>query len=63
MMSNLNGEQILEKIYDELLEQDAKGLLEDEVDRIRNVYNLHPDDDRDEVIFFIAESIYENHYT
>ena len=53
----------LEKIYDQLLEQDAKGLLEDEIDRIRNVYNLHPDDDRDEVIGFIAESIFYNFYT
>jgi|TARA_R110000803_G_scaffold120661_2_gene188687 hypothetical protein len=62
-MSNIHKEQTLEKIYDELLEQDAKLLLSEEIDELCYLYNLHADDDRDEIIFFIAESIYENQYT
>ena len=63
MMSNIQTEQTLEQIYDELLEQDAKLLLSEEIDELCYLYNLHADDDRDEIIFFIAESIYENQYT
>ena len=62
-MSNIQTEQTLEQIYDELLEQDAKLLLTEEIDELCYLYNLHADDDRDEIIFFIAESIYENQYT
>tara|TARA_R110002126_G_scaffold36359_1_gene110737 strand:+ start:15 stop:230 length:216 start_codon:yes stop_codon:yes gene_type:complete len=62
-MSNIYKEQTLEQIHDELLEQDAKLLLSEEIDELCYLYNLHADDDRDEIIFFIAESIYENQYT
>jgi hypothetical protein len=38
-------------------------LLDDEVNTIARESGLHADDDRDKIIFFIAESIYENQYT
>ena len=63
MMSNTHNEQIQEQIYEQVLEDDSKGLLENEIRDVQLMYNLHPDDDRDDILFFIAESIYENQYT
>lgn len=55
------NEQVFEKIFDEVLEQDKKGLLEDEIEEICYLYDLHADDDRDEILGFIAENIFYNH--
>jgi hypothetical protein len=33
------------------------------VQTIAECYNLHQDDDRDEIVQFIAENIYHNFYT
>lgn len=62
-MSNTTKEQALEQIFDEVLEQDSKGLLETEIRDMQLIYNLHPDDDRDAILEFIAESIYYNQDT
>ena len=61
-MSNTNTEQTLEQIFDEVLEQDSKNLLEDEIEEICYLYELDADDDRDEILGFIAESIYYNQH-
>lgn len=61
-MSNLQNEQTLEQIFDEVLEHDSQGLLEDEIDEICYLYDLHADDDRDEILGFIAESIFYNQH-
>jgi len=61
-MSNIHNEQTLEQIFDEVLEQDSKGLLEDDIEEICYLYGLHTDDDRDEILGFIAESIYYNQH-
>jgi len=62
-MTNITNEQTLEQIFDEVLEQDSKGLLEDDIDEICYLYELHADDDREEILGFIAESIYYNQHT
>ena len=66
-MSNMHNEQTNEKIYeeifDEVLEQDSKGLLEDDIEEICYLYELHADDDRDEILSFIAEGIFYNQHT
>ena len=62
-MSNITNEQTLEQIFDEVLEHDSQGLLEDEIDEICYLYDLHADDDRDEILGFIAESIFYNQHT
>ena len=66
-MSNIHNEQTNEKIYeeifDEVLEQDSKGLLEDDIEEICYLYELHADDDRDEILSFIAEGIFYNQHT
>ena len=60
-MSNLyNQEQLenqFETILDQLLNQDRKGLIDDEINSVANNYGLSPDDDRDEIINFLAEFI------
>jgi len=56
------NEQAFDKILHEVLEQDSKGLLEDEIEEICYLYELHADDDRDEILGFIAESIYYNQH-
>jgi len=62
-MSNLNEGIILERLSEELIAQDNKGLLDNEVQTIAEFYSLHEDDDRDEIINFIAEGIYYNYYS
>ena len=53
-----HNEQELENIQNYVLEQDRKGLLDDKIDYTAFAYGLHPDDDRDEILEFIAESIF-----
>ena len=62
MMSNIHTEQTLEQIHEQVLEDDAKLLLTEEIDEISYLYNLHADDDRDEILNFIAESIFYNQH-
>ena len=61
-MSNTHNEQTLEQIYEQVLEDDSKGLLETEIRDMQLIYNLHPDDDRDEILSFIAEGIFYNQH-
>jgi hypothetical protein len=56
------NEQAFDKILHEVLEQDSKGLLEDDIEEICYLYELHADDDRDEILSFIAESIFYNQH-
>ena len=59
-MSVIHNEQQLENIYDDVVEMDNKGLLEIEIRDMVINYGLHPDDDRDEILQLIAESILNN---
>jgi hypothetical protein len=63
MMSNIHNERTLEQIHEQVLEDDAKLLLTDEIDEICYLYELHADDDREAILEFIAESIYYNQHT
>ena len=60
-MSNLHNEEQLqnqfETILDQLLDQDRKGLIDDEINIVARNYDLDEDDDRDEIINFLAECI------
>ncbi len=58
-MSNIINELSLERLYDRAVEQDAKGLIEDDINNISIRYNLHQDDDRDQILQIIAEIQYE----
>jgi hypothetical protein len=60
-MSNLHNQEQLqnqfETILDRLLDQDRKGLIDDEINTVARNYDLDEDDDRDEIINFLAEFI------
>lgn len=58
-MSNTANIMILENLFDEVLEQDEKGLLDDEVNEIAREQGLHIDDDRDEILEIITNRIFE----
>jgi hypothetical protein len=61
-MSNLHNQEQLENqfetILDRLLDQDRKGLIDDEIHTVARNYGLNEDDDRDEIINFLAEFIF-----
>ena len=61
-MSNTINTMILENLFDEVLEQDEKGLLENEVNEIAREQGLHVDDDRDEILGIITNRIFEVKY-
>ena len=61
-MSNTTNTMILENLFDEVLAQDAKGLLENEVNDIAREQGLHVDDDRDEILEIITNRIFEVKY-
>jgi len=58
----MEAKKSLKDLREELEELDRKGDIElsDRINMIAHVYNLHNDDDRDEVIQFIAEERYYN---
>jgi hypothetical protein len=56
------NEQVFDRIWDEVLDLDSKGLLENQIRDIQFQYNLHPDDDRDEILQLIAEEIHDERY-
>ena len=55
-MSNQHNEKAFEKIMQEVEELDKQGKLELEIQTVCETYGLHEDDDRDDILFFIAES-------
>jgi hypothetical protein len=59
-MSNTTNNQALEQIFEEVLDLDQQGLLEEDIRIICDVYGLHEDDDRDEILGFIAENRFYN---
>jgi hypothetical protein len=59
-MSSQRKEDAFDKLMAQVEEDDAKGKLEAEVQCVSHRYGLHEDDDRDEILFHIAESFYDN---
>jgi|TARA_A100001011_G_C13647706_1_gene570373 hypothetical protein len=55
-MSNQHNKKAFEKIMQEVEELDKQGKLEAEIQTVCKTYGLHEDDDRDDILFFIAES-------
>ena len=60
-MSNHTNEQALERLLDEVVEQDSKGLLEEEIFTIVDNYGLDEDINRQEILEFIAERMFYNY--
>lgn len=61
-MSNLHNQEQLENIHHQVIEWDRKNKLDIEINSIAMTYSLHADDDRDEILQFIAESIFYDNY-
>ena len=59
-MSSQHNEKEFEKIMQEVEQLDREGMLEEDVQTVARVYGLHEDDDRDDILFFIAENLYES---
>ena len=59
-MSNQHNQNEFDKVIQEVERLDEEGHLEEEIFTICDVYGLHADDDRDEILFFIAENLFEN---
>ena len=58
-MSSQHNEQTFEQVIQQVEQDDSNGLLEEEVQYVSSRYGLHEDDDRDEILFHIAERLYE----
>ena len=59
-MSNQHNEKEFEEIILEGEELDNICELEEEIQTISKSYGLHEDDDREEILFYIAENLFEN---
>ena len=58
-MSSIVNEISLEDLHDKIIQQDKKSLMDDDINNIAISHNLHPDDDRDEILQIIAEEIFK----
>lgn len=57
-MSNQINEQALEKVHEEIIEMDNKGLLENEIFTVSDIYGLDETTDRGEILQFMAENLF-----
>lgn len=58
-MSCLQNDIMLEKIHDDVLDADSKGLLENDIIDVVIETGLHADDDRDEILIRITEERFD----
>ena len=61
-MSNTINTMILENLFDEVLDQDQKGLLDDEIKEIAREQGLDIYHDRYEILELITNRIFELKY-
>ena len=61
-MSNTINTMILENLFDEVLDQDKKGLLDDDIKYIAREQGLDIYHDRDEILEIITNRIFECKY-
>ena len=62
-MTNKINDETLERLYQDAIADDERGLIDDEINDIARMNNLHPDDDRDEILQFIAENEFYKQFT
>ena len=60
-MSNLHNQEQLENIHHQVIEDDKKGIYDDEIERISYLYGLDQDKDKSKILEFITESIFYNY--
>ena len=62
MTNNINDET-LERLYEDAIADDERGLLEVKIKDMVLRYGLHADDDRDEILQLIAEDEFYEQFT
>jgi hypothetical protein len=62
-MSNKINDETLERLYEDAIADDEKGLLEVKIKDMVLRYGLHQDDDRDEILQLIAEDEFYEQFT
>ena len=62
-MSSLINNTILENLFDNVLDQDKKGLLDDEIKEIAQEQGLDIYNDRDELLEIITNRMFELKYS
>jgi len=61
-MSNMINTMILENLFDQVLDQDKQGLLDDDLNEIAQEQGLDIHNDRDELLEIITNRIFELKY-
>ena len=62
-MTNKINDETLQRLYEDVVADDEKGLLEKEIRDMVLRYGLHQDDDRDEILQLIAEDEFYEQFT
>ena len=62
-MSNKINDETLQRLYEDAIADDERGLLEVKIRDMVLRYSLHQDDDRDEILQLIAEDEFYEQFT
>ena len=62
-MTNKINDETLQRLYEDVVADDEAGLIDDVISNVAYLYGLHEDDDRDEILQFIAEKEFYEQFT
>jgi rRNA processing protein Gar1 len=62
-MSKKINDETLQRLYEDVVADDEAGLIDDVISNVAYLYGLHEDDDRDEILQFIAEKEFYEQFT
>mgnify|MGYP000995646702 FL=1 len=62
-MTNKTNDETLERLYEDVVADDEAGLIDDVINNVAYLNGLHADDDRDEILQFIAEEEFYTQFT
>ena len=62
-MTNKINDETLERLYVDVVADDEAGLIDDVVNTVAYINGLDADDDRDEILQFIAEQEFYDQFT
>ena len=62
-MTNKINDETLQRLYEDVVADDEAGLIDDVISNVAYLYGLHEDDDRDEILQFIAEHEFYEQFT
>ena len=62
-MTNKINDETLERLYEDVVADDEAGLIDDVINNVAYLNGLDADDDRDEILQFIAEQEFNDQFT